>query len=225
MSAGVVRAWDRGAVVAGRRLPAAYPIVIAAIALAVVVAACAGGTARRERITLENVPFQPLPEALTGAKLPIDKDGIIAIAERLPAQVAGQSRLPYGGWRAGSQFTAGWGDVAAWGAPNGLAGTPPIQIAIRHVESLGPQAAGSGAEAVIADANQAVNFAGRIEIGRDGQVVWSRRSDAGNTVALGRIDSPWFYVITAADERGLRAALLAFREAAGIHGGGHSTLR
>jgi hypothetical protein len=40
-----------------------------------------------------------------------------------------------------------------------------------------------------------------------------------------RLDSPWLYVVTAANQRDLEAALLAFSQAAGTHGGGHSTLR
>ncbi len=108
---------------------------------------------------------------------------------------------------------------------SGLAGTPPIQIVIRHVNSLGQQSAVSGGAAVIADANRTVNVAGPLEVGRDGRVVWLRRADAGYSVAWGRLNSPWLYVVTASSERALEAALLAVRYAAGTHGGGSSTLR
>src|SRR5688572_25085979 len=137
MSAAVVRAWGWGSIVVGRRLPARYPLSLAAIAVVVVVAACAGNASRQQSVSLESLPYQDLPAALTGVKLPIESAGAIAIAARLPERVAGQGRLPYGGWQAGDQFVAGWGDVTAWGAPNGRAGTPPIQIVIRHTDSLG----------------------------------------------------------------------------------------
>lgn len=225
MSAVVVRGWEWRPSLAGRRAPAAYPLAVAVIALAIVVAACADGASRQRLVTLETAPYQALPEALTGVKLPIGTAGIVTIAGRLPEQVAGKGRLPYGGWQSGERFVAGWGDVAAWGAPNGLAGTPPIQIVIRHVDSLGQQSATSGGAAVIADANRAVNIAGRLELGRDGPVIWSRRSDAGYTVVWGRLDNPWLYVVTASNQRDLTAALLTFTESAGTHGGWHSTLR
>ena len=225
MSATVVRASDRGSVVVGRRLPARYPLYVATLALAVVVAACAGSASRQQMVTLETLPYQDMPAALTGVKLPIASDGVVAIAGRLPERVAGQGRLPYGGWLAGNQFVAGWGDITAWGTPNGQAGTPPVQIVIRHIDSLGEQAAASGGAAVIADANRTNNMSGRLDIGRDGPVVWLRRADAGYTVAWGRLDNPWLYVVTASTEQELEAALLAFAGAAGTHGGGHSTLR
>jgi hypothetical protein len=225
MSAAVVRAWDRGSIVGGRRLPARYPITVAAIVVAVVVAACAGSTSRQEALTLEKVPYQALPAALAGVKLPIGSGGVIAIAGRLPELLAGQGRLPYGGWLRGDQFLAGWGDVTTWGTPRGQTGTPPIQITIRHVDSLGEQTATSGGAAVIADANRSTNMAGRLEVGRDGAVVWLRRADAGYTVAWGRLDNPWLYVVTASSEQEAEAALLAFAETAGRHGGGNSMLR
>lgn len=225
MSAAMVRAWDRGSVVVGRHLPARYPLLVAAVVVAVVVAACAGNASRQQAVTLETVPYQALPAALTGVKLPVQTGGVVAIASSLPERVAGQGLLPYGGWLRGDQFVAGWGDVTTWGTPNGQTGTPPIQITIRHVNSLGQQAAASGGAAVIADANHSTNMAGRLEVGRDGQVVWLRRADAGYTVAWGRLDNPWLYVVTASSEREAEAALLAFAETAGRHGGGHSTLR
>jgi hypothetical protein len=225
MSVAVVRAWDRRSIVGGRRLPARYPITVAAIVVAVVVAACAGNDSRQQALTLETVRYQAPPAALTGVKLPIGSGGVVAVAARLPERVAGQGRLPYGGWLRGDQFVAGWGDTTAWGTPHGQTGTPPIQITIRHVDSLGQQAATSGGTAVIADANHATNMAGRLEVGRDGAVVWLRRADAGYTVAWGRLDSPWLYVVTASSEREAEAALLAFAGTAGRHGGGHSVLR
>jgi hypothetical protein len=225
MPAAVVRAWDRGSVVVGRRLPARYPLAVAAIAVAVVVAACASSTSRQSVVTLETVPYQALPAALTGVKLPVQTGGVVAIAGRLPERVAGQGRLPYGGWLRGDQFVAGWGDVTTWGTAHGQTGTPPIQITIRHVDSLGQQAAASGGAAVIADANHATNMAGRLEVGRDGQIVWLRRADAGYTVAWGRLDNPWLYVVTASSEQEAEAALLAFAGTAGRHGGGHSMSR
>jgi len=225
MSAAVVRAWDRRPIVVGWRLPAAYPVSVAVVAVAVIVAACAGSASQQRLVTLETVQYAALPEALHGMKVPIASDGIVAIAEHLPEQVAGQGRLPYGGWQNGEQFTAGWGDVSAWGARSGLAGTPPIQIVIRHVDSLGPQSAGSGGAAVIADANRTVNMTGPLELGRDGRVVWLRRASVGYSVAWGRLDSPWLYVVTASNEREFEAALLAIRHAAGTHGGRSSTMR
>ncbi|HEX5166266.1 MAG TPA: hypothetical protein VFV93_12770, partial [Thermomicrobiales bacterium] len=75
------------------------------------------------------------------------------------------------------------------------------------------------------DANRNVNIAGRLVAGRDRTVVWSRRADAGYTVAIGRLDSPWLYVITASNERDLEAALRALTGAAGTHGGRPATLR
>ena len=225
MSAAVVRAWDRDWVVVDRRLPARYPLAVAAIVVAVVVAACAGSASRQQAVTLETVPRQSLPAALTGVKLPIGSGGVVAVAGRLPEWVAGQGRLPYGGWSRGDQFVAGWGDVTSWGTAHGQTGTPPVQITIRHVDSLGQQAATSGGAAVIADANHATNIAGRLEVGRDGEIVWLRRADAGYTVAWGRLDSPWLYVVTASSEREAEAALLAFAGTAGRHGGGHSMSR
>ncbi len=120
MSAAVVRAWDWGSIVVGRRLPARYPLSMAALTLAVVVAACAGSRPDQLPVTLETVPYLALPDSLTGVKLPIASDGVIAIAGRLPEWVAGQERLSYGGWQAGDQF------IAAWGTPNGQVGTPPV---------------------------------------------------------------------------------------------------
>ncbi len=152
-------------------------------------------------------------------KLPMTLDSIFNLTSRLPQQVTGQDRLSYSGWRSGDQF------IAAWGPSNGQRGMLPIQIVVRHVDSLGQQSAKSGGEAVIADANRTVNIAGRMEIGRDGQVVWLRRFDAGYTVAWGRVDSPWLYVVTASNEHDLTQALQAFADAVGRHGGNQSTLK
>ena len=219
MSAAVVRAWDRGSVVVGLRLSARYSLAVAAMVVAVVVAACAGSGLRQPAVTLETLPYQDMPAALNGVKLPTATDDVVAIAGRLPERVAGQERLPYGGWQTGDRYVAGWS------ALNGQTGAPPVQIVIRHIDSLGEQAAASGGAAVIADANRTNNISGRLEIGRDGPVVWLRRADAGYTVAWGRLDNPWLYVVTASTERELEAALLAFTSAAGTHGGGPSTLR
>jgi hypothetical protein len=158
-------------------------------------------------------------------KLPIGTAAVVALAGRLPERLAGQQRLPGGGWLGSERFTSNWGALTAWGTQNGLAGTPPVQIVIRSVETLGPQAPGSGGLAVIADANRDVNIAGRLDTGRDRAVIWSRRADAGYTVALGRLDSPWIYVITASNERDIDAALHALTAAAGTHGGRPATLR
>ncbi|MEX1158174.1 MAG: hypothetical protein WEC79_04520 [Thermomicrobiales bacterium] len=224
MSAALERAWAWGPFVVNRRLQMVYPLSAAAVALAVIVAACAGGAGRQEQLTLDSVMYRSLPAELTGVKLPVVSADVIAIAGKLPEQLAGQGRLSYGGWQSDDRFVAGWGDIAAWGAPSGVSGAPPVQIVIRRVDALGQQTAESGGVAVITDANRVVNIAGRLEIGRDGRVVWSRRSGSGYTVAWGRFDNPWLYVVTAASERNLSAALLALAGAAGTHASGQTML-
>lgn len=219
MLAAVGHAWDWRPVVAWRgRGSAAYLFAAGVVVIAVSIAACGSGASSRI-FSLDATPYQRRPAALAGVRIPTDGAGVATIAARLPREVAGLERLPYGGWWTDERF------VSAWGEPNGVAGTPPIQIVIRHLDPLGGQTVASGGIAVIADANRAVNIAGRLEVGRDGPIIWSSRSDAGYTVAWGRLDSPWLYVATASSERDLEAALLAFAQAAGAHGGRPSTVR
>jgi hypothetical protein len=225
MPAVVVGGRVQGRPVVVRRVPASYPLAVAVITLAVVVAACTDGASRQRHFTLETTPYQELPQSLSGMKLPIGTAAVVALAGQLPERLAGRQRLPDGGWLGSERFVANWGDLTAWGTQSGLAGTPPVQIVIRRVETLGAQAPGSGGLAVMDDANRAVNIAGRLDAGRDRAVIWSRRADSGYTVALGRLDSPWLYVITASNERDLDAALGALTGAAGTHGGRPSTLR
>jgi hypothetical protein len=184
-----------------------------------IVAACASSRAPDRALTLETVPYQRVPAELRGVKIPIEATGVAEITARLPDRLAGFALLPYSGWQGSDRF------VASWGPSNGQAGAPPLQLAIVNVTTLGGPAAASGGLAVLADANRNLNIAGRLEVGRDGQLIWLHRPDAGSTVAWGRLDSPWLYVVTAPYERDATTVLRAFSGAAGTHGGSHSTLR
>jgi hypothetical protein len=219
MSAAVVRAWGLGSGIVGRRLSARYPLSLGILTLAMIVAACASSQSPDRALTLERVPFRHVPAELTGVKIPIEASGVAEITARLPDRLAGLEFMPHSGWQGSDRF------VAAWGPPNGQAGVPPLQIVIVNVTTLGGPAAASGAQAVLADANRNVNIAGRLEVGRDGRLIWLHRQDAGSTVAWGRLDSPWLYVVTAATERDAMTILRTFSGAAGTHGGSHSTLR
>ena len=166
-------------------------------------------------VTARSLPQTTAPGGLGGVTLPDDANGIVAVLERLPSEIASKARVPQLDETGPDRYSTGYGQESS--RP-----MPLLQIQAMDVSTGEFYPSSWTAEHVIAVLAQGHDWQ-VMATGRDGDLVWVQWTTTGNgyqtyVITWGNIGSPWMFSGSANTPEGLGPLVAAFVAAAGTAG-------